>query len=465
MHLTIRIKMFLILVATSVAIIAGMLFLTVSSFEVGFIGFEGEVEGKRMNALADRLGQLHERDGGFQALEKSEMLTAALESLLWEPDPMLEEDLEAEIESGAFLEMEFEPIFFILDMEKKPLFGLYEPALKSRMVPLKAGGRQVGWLGVHEEDIGHVDEGGAFIEAQTESFWWIAAVMAVIAAIAAMGAAHHFQGPIRVLADGTRSLASGNYRVRIPVRSRDELGKLTEDFNTLAETLEKNEAARRKWVEDITHELKTPLTLMGGEIEAVRDGVRELTPETLELLAADLSRLDTLVDDLKALWQSEACELGMAREPVPLESVLSLSVERFREEFAAKGIVLEEDLDAHAVVSGDKERLGQVFDNILVNSLRYTRSPGEVRVGMILRDTSVVVDIQDTAPGVSEAEMEKIFQRLYRVEPSRNRALGGAGIGLAVCRNIVVAHGGTILAGGSPFGGLRITLELPLAEV
>lgn len=459
MQLTLRLKMFLILVGTSVALILSMLFFTLSSFEVGFGEYLNDVNEQRMDKLSQRLGELHLQHGDFEFLEQDPVLAAALEGLLWEGEN--ETELLDDIPEEELVELEkyYAPLFFILSPEKTALYGDYDPDLPARMEAIYQGQNQIGWLGIHEEVFG--DGSVTFIEAQTREFWLIALIMVLISAAAALISANHFQQAIRPLIKGTRALTEGEYTTRIPVQGKDELADLSRDFNRLASTLEQNEIARRKWVEDISHELKTPLTLISGEIEAVRDGIREVTPATLELLSQDVARLNHLVDDLKALWQSEPGAIQLERESCQLHQLLSQSVDKFRSQLVEQQISLNVQLPDTSPIQADQHRMAQVFDNILSNSLRYTDKPGSLSVTLSSEADLYRLVFSDSGPGVPYTDLPRLFDRLYRVERSRNRALGGVGIGLAICRNIVQAHGGIISASQSEQGGLSLTIELP----
>ncbi|WP_421865924.1 ATP-binding protein [Motiliproteus sp.] len=459
MQLTLRLKLFLILVTTSVALILSMLFFTLSSFEVGVSDYLSEVNAQRMEKLSRRLAQLHQRHGSFEFLEQDPVLAAALEGLLWEGESEAELLDEIPEEELAELEYGFVPLIFILDPDRQPLYGDYDPQAPARLQPIEQDGQPLGWLGIREDEFG--DGTVTFIEAQTREFWIIAVIMVLVSMLAALISAQHFQRAIRPLIRGTRALTQGHYRTRIDVTSKDELGDLSRDFNQLATTLEQNEQARRKWVEDISHELKTPLTLMRGEIEAVQDGLREMTPATLELLSQDIDRLNHLVDDLKALWQSEPDALQLETAPCRIDQLLRQCLGKFETQLAAQQLKLSCELEADIEIIADQKRLTQVIDNLLTNSLRYTDQPGELKISLKRTNSRIQLCVEDSGPGVGDGDLPRLFDRLYRVERSRNRSLGGFGIGLAICRNIIQAHQGRIEAHHSELGGLRIEIELP----
>lgn len=459
MQLTLRLKLFLILVTTSVALILSMLFFTLSSFEVGVSDYLSEVNAQRMEKLSQRLAQLQQRHGSFEFLEQDPVLAAALEGLLWEGES--EAELLDDIPEDELAELEhyFVPLIFIIDPDHQPLYGDYDPEVPARLQLIEHNGEPLGWLGIREDEFG--DGTVTFIEAQTREFWLIAVIMVLVSMLAALISAQHFQRAIRPLIQGTRALTEGEYRTRIDVTSKDELGELSRDFNELAATLEQNEQARRKWVEDISHELKTPLTLMRGEIEAVQDGLREMTPATLELLSQDIDRLNHLVDDLKALWQSESDALQLDFAPCRLDQLLRRSLDQFDSQLSAQQLKLSCELEPDLVISADSKRLTQVIDNLLTNSLRYTDQPGELKISLQRTGSAIQLRVEDSGPGVGDDDLPRLFDRLYRVERSRNRSLGGFGIGLAICRNIIHAHQGRIEAQHSELGGLKIEIELP----
>jgi len=273
--------------------------------------------------------------------------------------------------------------------------------------------------------------------------------------------------PVRTIAAATRELASGRYEVRVPVTSSDELGQLASSFNAMAGALEKNERARRQWVADISHELRTPIAVLRGEIEALMEGVRETTPEAVRSLHGEVMRLSRLVDDLHQLTLSDLGALTYRKESIDIVEVLIDSVDAYRTEFERKGITLDRDIppgQPPANVFADRERLRQLFSNLLGNSLKYTDGTGRLVVRVRQAGAMVNIDLEDSAPGVPAGEMERLFDRLYRVETSRSRASGGAGLGLAICRNIVEAHGGTITASPSSLGGLLMQVSLPVEE-
>ena len=179
--------------------------------------------------------------------------------------------------------------------------------------------------------------------------------------------------PLKRVAEATHRLAAGNYATRVEVRTADELGRLASDFNRLAEALEKNETLRRRFMADVSHELRTPLAVLSGELEAIEDGVRPLTRESLASLRTELSRAEpSSIDDLNQLALADVGALAYRKENVDVVPLVGRRVESHRERFAARGLKVETALERRCAVYGDADRLRQMFRNLLENSARYT---------------------------------------------------------------------------------------------
>lgn len=333
------------------------------------------------------------------------------------------------------------------------------------MVPVVSGDRTVGYVAAVAD--GRITDAGdlLFVRQQTQLFALVSGLVLLLALLLSIPMATALLRPIRALTKGTESLAHGEYGTRIEVGARDELGQLCRDFNRLAATLEKNEQARKDWVADIAHELRTPLTVLRAEVEALEDGVHEPDAANLATLHGEVLQLTRLVEDLYELSMSDVGALSYKLVPCDALGLLRESVEAQAARIEDAGLTLELALpDMGAVLPADPGRLRQLFENLLANSVRYTRAPGTVRVTATLEDDGITIDFDDSPPGASAEQRARLFDRLYRGEASRNRATGGAGLGLAICRNVAEAHGGHIDAHASPLGGLRVRLALPLEE-
>jgi len=276
--------------------------------------------------------------------------------------------------------------------------------------------------------------------------------------------ARHLSRPVRRLDETVRELSRGHYDRRAAIGGRDEIGRLGDNVNRLAESLERNRSARQRWMADIAHELRTPVAILKGEIEALADGVRPVDGATFTSLGEEIDQLSTLVDDLQALALADAGALNLRLVPLQLGDVLQQVGEAWRERLAERGIRLEWALAQGLGLSADAQRLRQLFGNLFENCARYTEEDGRVRVSAAREGRTVQVRIEDSGPGVKPEHRARLFERFYRVEESRSRASGGSGLGLAISRNIAEAHGGAIRAEPSELGGLAIVVELPEAD-
>lgn len=359
--------------------------------------------------------------------------------------------------------MLFEHRIVLMDKNKDILFGPSNQPETMKFTPLKQSSEVVGYLGLIPQQKVIDDLQLRFVEQQKKSFGIIALAMAILAAMLSIPLAKQMVKRLKALAGATHQLAAGHYETRLEAGSVDELGQLTDDFNTLAKTLEHNEQLRHQWFGDISHELRTPLAVLRGEIEALQDGIRPATPEALASLHSEVMRLGRLVDDLFQLSMSDIGALTYRKEELNLSQLLGESVDTIHHEFASKKITITKKWtdENDFILVGDPDRLHQLFDNLLNNSLKYTDPGGKLDISLSLSKDKVTIHFQDSAPGVDFSELHKLFDRLYRVESSRNRTSGGTGLGLAICRNIVEAHDGDIAAESSELGGLLIKIRLP----
>lgn len=319
----------------------------------------------------------------------------------------------------------------------------------------------VGYLAVRQAEIATDNLALAFQSQQKRGYLLIVLLTLLLASLASLVLARRLIRPIRAIAAGAQELSAGRYGARIAVERNDELGRLAEDFNRLAATLERNERMRRQWIADISHELRTPLAILRGEIEALLDGVRQVSPEHLRSLHGEVIGLGKLVDDLYELALSDLGALEHKRERLDLAELLDEVADGFRRRFEKKSLRLDNDAHGPMWMCGDPQRLRQLLANLLENSRRYTDSGGRLRITTERSAGHYRLRFEDTAPAVSDTDLPRLFERLYRVDKSRSRSLGGAGLGLSICYNIVTAHDGRIRAEHSPLGGLAIVVELP----
>ncbi|MCP3876619.1 MAG: HAMP domain-containing protein [Desulfobacteraceae bacterium] len=303
-----------------------------------------------------------------------------------------------------------------------------------------------------------------FLEQQKKVFYLAGALFLLSSVLVSFLLARHLLSPIRKLSSATRSLAKRRFNTKLEVNTTDELGDLAQDFNTMISKLGEYELRQKQWLSDISHELRTPLAILIGEIDAVQDGIRRPDPVAIKSLQAEAFHIKRLIDDLHTLSVAEAQNLQIQKQPVDVLTLLKKVIDQFFDRFFKKGIQLKTALvhDPQIMMSGDPDRLIQLFSNLLKNSLRYTDSPGILTVRFETQDKNIALFFEDTKPGVPSDMISRLFDRLFRVDPSRNRKNGGSGLGLAICKNIVEVHGGDIKALNAASGGLQIKVEFPI---
>ncbi|KQV45017.1 ATP-binding protein [Massilia sp. Root335] len=329
---------------------------------------------------------------------------------------------------------------------------------------LEVDGRTVGYLAVARGARPSDALAYAFLQQLTSSLWQIVALAVLLSAVAAVLLARHFRRPIRQLAAGSRALSDGHFDLRLDARRSDELGDLARHFNALAARLAGAEAARRQWVADTSHELRTPLAVLRAQLEALQDGVRSATPDTWDAMLRQVLALNKLIDELYALARADVGALDCKPVALDLWALARDQARGFETRLALAGLALELGPEpATATVCADPDRMRQVLDNLFENSLRYTAPGGRVHLHAHADGGRIRLHLDDSAPGVPDDALARLSERFYRVDASRSRAHGGAGIGLALCRRLVDAQGGTLAFAHAPLGGLRATITLPLA--
>jgi two-component system sensor histidine kinase BaeS len=300
----------------------------------------------------------------------------------------------------------------------------------------------------------------------TQYLWWIAGIMVLLSASLAMPFSRLLIKPIRPIVEALHQLANGQLDARVDIKGKDEIAQVADDVNNLANTLAQNEDIRKKWLANISHELRTPLAVMRGELEAMIDGVREVDIEHIKSSHQEALHLQRLVEDLYQLTSSDIGALSFHKAQLGLIDFLEDEIERLEPLIKKSGHELEFihsiPSNEEAWVNADGQRLSQLVHNLIQNSVKYTHSPGKIKVSLLRFDTHFQIKIEDTAPSVKTEELEKIFDHLYRAERSRNRSTGGSGLGLAICKKIIEGHSGTLTAQHSEMGGITMILTIPI---
>lgn len=301
-----------------------------------------------------------------------------------------------------------------------------------------------------------------FIERTNLTLLYGALIGAVIALLLGIFLSRTLTRPIRELTRATHAVSEGDLSQQVPVRSNDELGELAKAFNKMSMELSRSVNTRKQMTADIAHELRTPLSLILGHAEAVHDGVLEPNRDNFEIIREEAARLEHLVNDLRTLSLADAGELTINPQVIEPDRLVQEVAALYQYQTQKKNITL--DLDIASPLSSievDPGRITQVLTNILDNATRHTPEGGHIRLTAKQVDDMIEIAIQDSGTGVRGGKVDRIFERFYRTDSSRQREDGGSGLGLAIAKSIVLAHGGQISAESEPGQGLKISIRLP----
>ncbi|MFZ1387607.1 MAG: ATP-binding protein [Thiolinea sp.] len=460
---SIRTKLFIaILVACSIAVTAALSFVHFQ-FRYTYLEFVRQQETEHLQQLKETLLAYYLKEGSWDKLKADRRQWLQLQRPPREP--VDNTDLPPAPSLNMLTQFDVRRRTVLLDAHHQLIQGIQPKTAPELEYKLELNQQIIGYLGLYQRTgFSESSEDAKFLEKQNHTLFIIALMTLIGSMLVAFLFARQLVRPIQRLRHSTSELADGNYATRIAEVGSDELGQLSSDFNQLAERLQKTEQARRQWIQDIAHELRTPLSILRGEIEAIQDGINEADEATIHSLHQESLHLQRLVEDLYTLSMSDSGALSYHKSEIDLIQTLQDSLDQFEHSFQEQGLSLEQQLPANtsALLQADEQRLQQLFHNILKNSLRYTDAPGVLKVEIKLADNWAEINFDDTPPSVPDDALPRLFERLFRVESSRNRLTGGAGIGLSICHNIVEAHGGHIQASHSPEGGLQITIKLPL---
>jgi len=462
-------RLFLAFAAVSVLAMLAFAGWQQRAFHRGFLAYLDQVQLERMREVADRIGDAYAAAGNWQFLRGDPHALSRLidgheaRGRVPGPDGVAPRAGPPGRPQGPPVPRGPPPFAALHDMSGALVAG-FPQAEDAHALPVIVGGESVGVLRIQRLPRISGEQDVEFARDQAHAA--LAAMLAVLvgALAAAFLLARWLLAPVRALAGATHALAAGDYARRVDATRADEIGKLADDFNRLAASLEQHREARRQWGADIAHELRTPLSILRGEIQALQDGIRPLDGAALASLDAECARLASLIDDLYELSLADAGALDYRFEPVDLGAIVAEAVELQRHACDEAGLSLDIAIAAVPRVQGDARRLAQLVDNLLVNARRYTDAPGRIDVGVRMIDGRAGLVVQDSAPAVAAEHLPRLFDRLYRIERSRARSHGGVGLGLAICSAIVRAHGGTIAAGDSPLGGLCVEVRLPVSR-
>lgn len=465
-------KILLSLVISVLIALALVMLMTRVNLHRGMIEYVQQQEATQLAVLVPELAELYQERGGWDFLRGSQRTWNRLLRVMRDADQ--EQNQRPPPHERVKPGFQRDPMrpprhlrarLFLLDANQQWVAGApYKGTETAPKEAIEIDGQPVGWLGFIPQREVLPPEARLFLAGQARALQITLVMVLAVAFILGFFLARHFSRPLRQLAETVDTLSDGDFDARAKVTSRDEIGRLGEGVNLLAESLASNRSMRQRWMADIAHELRTPVSVLKGEIEAIQDGLRPADTKTLASLAEEAEHLSSLVNDLQTLALSDAGALDFRMEPLDLSELVRQQLAAFEDRLNERGIEVTGTIPDNVPINGDAQRLRQLLQNLFENSCRYITIDGTLDLSIETDDRQVSVCLDDSGPGLAPEQMTHLFDRFYRADTSRSRAHGGSGLGLSICRNIVEAHQGSIYAEASPLGGLRIRMELPSAN-
>lgn len=340
------------------------------------------------------------------------------------------------------------------------------PAGARRRDPLLIDGQVIGTVLTVHEGAGLSPLEEAYLIRTNRAVLLSAIGAALLAVVLGLAVARTLIRPLQSLTTAIRAMTAGKLHQEVPIQSKDELGELAQAFNQMSADLARSNQARRQMTADIAHDLRNPLMVMSGYLEAMRDGVLQPTSERLATLYDETQHLQHLVADLRTLSLADAGELSLQREALPPYELLLRAHSAWQTEAHQRQISLElhalADLPA---INVDPERMMQVLNNLVSNALRYTTAGGKIVLAARLEGKQILLTVQDNGAGIAVEHLPLVFDRFYRVDPSRQENTGESGLGLAIARSIIEAHGGALWVESDGIGqGATFMIRLPATQ-
>jgi len=501
MRLTIAVKLAFAAIATVVLCVGTMAWVISRNIETGFLAYLNALQAEQLSQVADVLADQYRLHGDFEWLREN---PRSLSDLVARRNGNAEERQEGPPDdapppprlappppAGYFGDdvrpppesappprprpppprrpppadmLGFGSRLTLLDADGRAVIGPIHPSPGSTRT-VSVDGRTVATLIL--PPLQHIPASSAasasFLREQSRTIAWLAGLLIVVSALLAIWLSRRLLRPVGALQRATADIARGKLGTRVAVSGRDELATLAEHVNEMAQALDTNERQRRKLLADVSHELRTPLSVVRGEIEAMQDGIRPTDARALASLHQEVLHVNKLVDDLHQLALADAGHLQYRRSSVDLAALAADAVRNFEERAARAGLQLVPRLPPGPLtVHADPGRLMQVLTNLLENSIRYTDRDGSIVLSLRQEGKHAELCVEDSAPGVPDGMHKQLFDRLSRVDEARSRSRGGSGLGLSICKTLVEAHDGSIIALPSSLGGLKIVAKLPL---
>ncbi len=352
----------------------------------------------------------------------------------------------------------------IVDSAGASTGALLDERMERFALPITVNGARVGTVAlVTSLQAGLVTLEAEFLRRVTASTVLGGILAALLGAALASRFSRQLSAPLLELSKAARRIAQRDFGVRVSVESEDEMGDVARAFNFMTDSLEASDQARHRLVADVAHELRTPLSVLRGNLESLQEGVTQPTQEVIVSLHDEVIRLSRIVQDLLNLGQMESGGFPLHPVPMDIAEAVAKVTGAFAAETDARGIRLATTVESGLTAAyADPDRVAQVLVNLLANAVRHTPDGGRVAVSARRKDGYVEVSVSDTGPGIAKDDLPRVFERFYRTDESRERSTGGAGLGLAIARGIVEAHGGAIQVESAPGRGATFAFTLPV---
>ncbi|HEY66317.1 MAG TPA: HAMP domain-containing protein [Caldilineae bacterium] len=350
---------------------------------------------------------------------------------------------------------------------RRPMGEVISSSERRLAIPIEVDGQIVGYLGVVPPGSGiHLPAPAAtFLSNLRRAIWQAGLTASLLGIVLGLVLSRVLSAPLARLTAAARAVAAGDLSQRVPERGPEEVAELGRAFNQMIEALARAEELRRNLVADVAHELRTPLTVIQGNLRAILDGVFPLEAREIATIYDETRLLSRLVDDLRELAQAEAGQLPLERRPVALDELIDAAVSGFMPVATEQQVSLMADIaPGLPSVYVDPDRISQVLRNLIGNALRHTPSGGQVTIRARAESSEfVMVSVEDTGSGIAPEDLPYVFERFWRADRSRARDSGGAGLGLAIARHLVEAHGGRIGVESRAGEGAKFWFTLPVA--
>ena len=456
------------------------------SFDQGFRDYVNAIEMIRLGRISNHLSRVYlENNRDWSSIEPS-MFKKHLESRRYQ-DPlqrqlMLQCEKKKDNPDFVYLGPPLKQLFesgknarenqsnrhptAIFDLQGQKIFGDELDSSDSQLAvtAVTVGGTTIAYLKSSPVRLLNTSIETDYSRQQWTTSGFIAAQSLLLALIASFILVKILMKPIRKLIFGVNEISKGNYSQPFSEERYDEFGQLMSNINHLTYTLKKTQDTRQRWLADISHELRTPLTVLTADIELLKEGIRPLNQDSLSLIDKEVSALRVMTDDLYQLSVSDIGGLRYEYSDLDLKEQVLEVIETYKFSAEAKGLELVFSEADRCIICADRKRIKQLLSNLLSNAIAYTDAPGKIVFKLRAHVGKVVLILTDTAPGPRPEDCAQLFEPLYRKDESLSRRTSGAGLGLAICRNIVEAHRGTIVAAPSGLGGLEVSIELPISH-